>query len=222
MNLNRLKKSEILWLYNHFCRHKHRYTEHIKCYLTEKPAHSPIQEKIATFDIETSNLKATFGIVFSYAFLQADGKILGRAITPNEIRRGIYDKKLLQELVEDMQNQDTVITWFGKYFDIPFVRTRCLHYGIKFPEHKSLRHIDLWKTCKDKLKLHSNRLQVCCDFLGVKSKGHPIKSHIWFDAMGGKKKALDYIFKHNTEDVESTMMVYNKLLPYISNLKGSI
>jgi len=92
MNLNRLKKSEILWLYNHSCKHGHRYTEHIKCYLSEKPDDSPVNQKVAAFDIETSNLKATFGIVFSYAFKQTDGTILGRAVTPKEMNKGILDK----------------------------------------------------------------------------------------------------------------------------------
>ena len=138
------------------------------------------------------------------------------------MKKKIFDKDLLKEMVENLSKLDVCITWFGEYFDIPFVRSRCLHHNIPFIEWKGLKHIDLWKTCKRKLKIHSNRLQACCNFLNIPAKGHPIKSDVWFGAMAGDKKALDYIYTHNVEDVDSTIAVYHKFKPYMTNTKPSV
>lgn len=223
VNLNRLKKDEILWLYNHKCKkHGHRYTEHITCYEKDKPTGSPIEQRIGILDIEASNLKATFGIVFSYAIKLTDGTILGRAVTPQEMRGGIYDKKLLQECVKDLKTLDVIVGYFSSYYDIPFLRSRCLHWGIEFPLYKEIKQIDLFHTVKRKLCLHRNRLSVACELLGIPAKGHPIKTEVWLGALSGRKRDLDYILTHNIEDVDSTLALYNKLLPYMNKSEKSI
>jgi uncharacterized protein YprB with RNaseH-like and TPR domain len=121
-----------------------------------------------------------------------------------------------------MKKQERVVTWAGGYFDIPIIISRCLKYNIDFPLHKEIQHVDLWKTSKGKLCMHSNRLETVCEYLGIPSKGHRMNPDVWLGALSGKKKDLDWIFTHNVEDVDSTMAVFEKLLPYIPSLKGSI
>jgi len=227
MNLNRLTKKEILWLYNHRCKaHSHRYIEHIPCYLKETPPNSPIQERLGHLDIESSNLKASFGIMFSYCIKEDKGKILGRSVTPKEMKEGLYDRKLCEELVRDMRTFDKITVYYGANgrFDIPFIRSRCLHNDVDFPQYGELAIIDLYPVVKNKLQLHRNRLQTACDFLGIKSKQHPIKYNVWIQAFGGKRQhwALDYIFKHNKEDVVSLEALYYKLLPFMRRSNASV
>lgn len=216
LNIKRLKKSEIEWLWKNKCKHKHNYLEHYSCYLSENPQESPMYEKTAAFDIECSNLKATFGIIFSYALRLEDGTLLGRALTPSEMKRGIYDKELLKEMVSDIRQVDRTVGWFSSLFDNNFCLSRCLLHDIPWIQPKEVKHTDLWKFAKRKLALHRNSLQCACDFLGIPAKGHPIKSDVWFKAMAGRKDALEYIFTHNVEDVDSTMEVYKKVKPYLS------
>jgi len=225
INLNRLKKSEILWLYSHRCKkHSHRFTEHLPCYETEQPQNSPIYEKLAHLDIETSNLKATFGIVLSYALKLDNSKILGRCLTTNEMRKGIYDRKLLAELIKHINLQDKLTVYFGSdnKFDIPFLRSRCLFYNLPFPLYKDIKVVDVYDIVKRKLCLHRNRLQTVCEFLSIPAKLHPIKSDVWLGALGGNQQALNYIFKHNKEDVISLEAVYHKVINYIGKTNRSI
>ncbi|MCK7532323.1 MAG: hypothetical protein MZV63_15485 [Marinilabiliales bacterium] len=62
--------------------------------------------------------------------------------------------------------------------------------------YKDIWCTDLWPICRNKLKLHSNRLQVVCDFFGIKSKNHPMIFDKWCRAMAGDKESLDYIWEH--------------------------
>jgi uncharacterized protein YprB with RNaseH-like and TPR domain len=165
-------------------------------------------------DIESSNLNASFGIILSYCIKELDGPIISRRLHTDEIMTGIYDKVLVKDMVKDLTSFDRVVTWYGTGFDIPFMRSRCLFWNVDFPVDKTIKHTDLYYTSKFKLKLHSNRLQAVCDFLGIKSKGHPMHQRVWLKAMAGDEYALKYILTHNKEDVVSTEKVYNKLIRY--------
>jgi len=217
-----LKKDEILWLYNNRCKHSHRYIEHLPCLEQEKPSHSPISERIGHLDIESSNLKATYGIVFSYAIKEDGGKVLGRCLRPEEIHKGIYDKNLLKECVEDMRKFDMLTGWYCEKFDIPFLRSRALFYRLDFPLYKEVKVCDVWKIAKYKLCLHSNRLETVCEFYGIPAKTHPMQPRQWVDALSGKKDALDFIWEHNKEDVVSLEQAYNLLINYVGRQTKSI
>ena len=90
INFNRLRKDQILFLYNHRCEaHNRRYSEHPHCFEREryKLENCPIQsEKIGVLDIETTNLTATYGYVLSYAIKEV-GKdnIKGRIPPPKKL-----------------------------------------------------------------------------------------------------------------------------------------
>ena len=76
--VSRLKKTEIVWLAAHRCRHSHTYLEHYNCYLDENPN----KGRTGYFDIETSNLAANYGIMYCYCIKDGNSdKIFERTIT---------------------------------------------------------------------------------------------------------------------------------------------
>lgn len=215
MNLRTLKKAELLYMATHRCKHNHTFLEHPGCY--QKPP-----EKIGFFDIEASGLNADFALMLSYCIKVQDGKILGSVIKPKELASSTPDKRVLEDCVKDLRKFDKVVTYYGTNFDLPFVRTRCLLYGIDFPVYKEIQHTDCFYWAKSKLNLHRKRLQVVCDFLGIPSKGHPMIPNIWTSAMTGNKKSLKYILEHNEEDVVSLEEVYHRLIDYTANRSNSV
>lgn len=223
LNLNRLKKNEIIWLNNHHCkRHHHTYLTHPNCIEIDKPNMCPIFEKIGFLDIETSSLQADFSIVLSYCIKELNGEILGRQISFSEINKGIYDKKLLKECIADMRKFDKLIYYYGDRFDIPTLRTRSVFWKLDFPLYKEIKGTDIYPIIKYKFNLHRNRLETACDFFGISCKKHRIKPDIWFKAMAGNKKALDWIFIHNREDVISLEKLYKRVINFSSNNNKSI
>lgn len=225
-NIAKLKKSEIEWLNCHTCEaHQVSYLSHPNCYFKERPADSPISERIGFLDIESSNLKASFGIVISYCILDNDtDKILEYCITPQEIKNRTFDENLMRQFARDIIQFDRVVVYWGRdrRHDIPFLRTRALKHGTNFPLYKDLSVIDCYDWCKNKLSLHSYRLQTVCNEFGIPAKMHPLTGDIWIRALGGDKESLDYILEHNREDVICLRPVYQRLEPFVRGGKVSI
>lgn len=222
--VKQLLKKEIIWLSEHKCKHRHTYLSHYNCFLLENPEDSPFYEKVGFFDIEASNLDADFGYCFSYAIKERGKGILGRVLTPQEIRNYAFDKKLLKELCVDLRKFHRIVVHWGidRRFDLPFVRTRALKYGFEFPLYKEIYAEDTYSMAKAKLKLSRNRLENICDFFGIPSKEHKLNPNVWQKALAGDKKSLEYIWTHNKEDVVSLELVYEKLRGYTLKGKRSI
>jgi len=199
---------------------KHSGLEHPRCY---DLLHN-IAEKVATLDCETTGLNGNWDYVISYALY--DGKrIYGRVLTPPEtINYSIRDKKLVQELYEDIIQFSRIVVYWGKdrRHDIPFLRTRALANGARFPIYKEVFVTDLYDIVKGKLRLHRNRLENAAQFMKVPAKQHRMDEEIWGKAKLGDKKALQWIWLHNKEDVVTTWEVYQKLRIFVREPNTSI
>jgi len=203
---------------NFRCRHYHTGLSHPQCFDKD----NAISEKIGYLDIECSGLQADFGIVLSFSLRDGAGRNYSSHITPEEIKNGTYDKRLLSELCHYMRMFDRVVTWYGDRFDIPFLRTRCLLHGIDFPVHLEVLHTDLWMFSRKKLKMHSNRLGVVAPFFGIESKGHPLNPTVWLQCLSGSEKALRWVQTHNNEDTESLRKVWHRVQRYVKLTKQSV
>lgn len=216
MNLSQFTKEEILKRNFFKCVHGHTGIEHPNCFDQANNR----KEKIGYLDIESSGLQADFAIVLSYCIKKENGEILKRVLTKKELESGIFDRELLKQCVQDMLKFDRLIYHYGNRFDIPVLRTRCVYWKIYFPLYKEVKGTDTYPILKYKFKLHSNRLESACDFFGIPSKKHRIQPDIWIKALSGDKKSLDWILKHNEEDVVSLEELYKRINPY-SNITNS-
>ena len=222
-NFNRLLKSEILWLYSHYCKHGHRYTEHPTCFLEERQDGLP-KERVGFVDIETSNLNADFGWIFCYSLKERGGEMVHRCATPQEVRQYKFDENVIKQFLKDIKGYDRLVGYYSKdrRFDIPFLRTRALKWGLEFPGWRDLLFTDAFDLVKPKLKLHRNRMEVACDLLGIPSKQHRLNPEVWQRAQAGSKEALDYIQTHCDEDVLSLEQVFEKLNIFANQGRTSI
>ena len=225
-NVHKLTRAELAWLASNTCKaHRVSYLSHPNCYYIERPDDSPIEERVGFLDIESTHLKASFGYCLSY-YIKTRGKdeLLGRVLTSKEITSGKFDQDLLKEFIRDALTYDRLCVYWGRdrRHDIPFLRTRALKFGISFPLYKDIYVTDVYDMTKNKLSLHSYRLQAVCDYLGIPAKQHPLSGEIWLDCSIGKQYALDWVRDHNIEDVTCLEPVYNALEPYFRGTKVSI
>ena len=222
--VKKLRKKDVEWLAENRCKHSHTYLEHYHCWQKEKPEDCTFTERVGFMDIESSNLKASFGYVISYCIKEKDGGLIKRCIKPSEIRNGTFDKNLLKQFNKDVLDFHRLVVYWGKdrRHDVPFLRTRCLKQGVNFPLYREILVTDLYDWCRSKLSLHRYGLATVCRELGVEAKGHPLDGEIWVRAMYGNQDALDYILEHNIEDVVCMEPVYNMLEPMMRNMKVTI
>jgi uncharacterized protein YprB with RNaseH-like and TPR domain len=217
--IHRLKKNELVWLATHYCRHGHNFLSHYNCYEAK-------EEKIGFLDIETTNLQADFGFILSYCIKDSTSdEILYRTITKAEIekaKRGDEDKEVVRQLIKDMEKFDRVVTYYGKRFDIPFIRTRALSMGLEFPPYGAQKHTDLYFTAKHKLKLSSNRLENVCRTILNKTQKTRVEGRYWRAASRGDEASIEYILDHNKKDVLDLEKIYNRLVGFGRQVDTSI
>jgi len=193
---------------------------HYNCFLAEQPK----REKTGFLDIETSALRADWGIIITYAILDyTTGKVLSRAITMKELMSDKLDKQVVTELIKDIDKFDRIITYYGTRFDVPFIRTRAVHHGMKFLPFGAVIHNDAYYMVRNRFLLSRNRLENAEETLikGKKQKTRWLHQH-WIRALQGNKASLDYILDHNIKDVQILKKVYNKVIDYSRITKKSI
>ena len=98
LNLKAISKAELNDRLDFRCIHRHNGISHHQCYDQAKG----LVENIGFFDIESSNLSSDFGTVLCYAIKHKDGCIQN-SLTPEEIKNGDYDKRLLEDLCIDIK-----------------------------------------------------------------------------------------------------------------------
>ena len=209
------------------CVHRHTIEEHPSCFakglikydfkddreferLTGIPWYQYPKYKIGYLDIETDGLKADFSTMLSWAIKEKDGDVTTGVITKEELFNGVYDKRLIQECVDEMRKYAIIITYFGSRFDIPYLRTKALHYGMDFPGYGELYHFDLYYTVKSKLNLSRKSLDNACDYLGIEGKT-PISKDMWRRAKYGDSEGLSEVLAHNIPDVVILEQLHDKL-----------
>lgn len=213
-----IKKAELVERVNYRCGHGKTGITHPNCFDKQYKQ----EEVIGYLDIECSNLAADFGIVLSYCIKYDKGDVIKNVITPKEIKNGTFDKRLMQDLCRDIRKFNRIITFYGRRFDIPFLRTRCIYHKLDFPFHKEVYHTDAYFIARYKLRMHSNRLGVVAPFFGIKAKEHPLNGEVWLKCLSGDKKALAYTLTHNEEDVVSLEKFWQRVQNYAQIRKTGI
>jgi uncharacterized protein YprB with RNaseH-like and TPR domain len=183
--------------------------------------HKP--EKIGFLDIEASDLKANYGMMFSYCIKVAgEKKIYEDHMRPKDFRSKTLDKRLVKHCIEDMKRFDRIVGYYSGGFDIPFIRTRALRWRIDFPEYYQLLHTDVYNMAKHRLCLHSYRQNIVCEAILGHTEKSRLKPDVWLRAAIGDTKAMEYIVDHNRRDVRDLERVYLILKKYAKTSKASI
>lgn len=124
------------------------------------------------------------------------------------------DKKMLQDFIKIVNEADELVGHNGDKFDLAWVRTRCLFYGIDmFPTYQT---IDTLKVSRSKFKFNSNKLNYIAGYLGIGSK---IKTDfdLWKSIVLKKDQvAMDKMVKYCKMDVVLLEKVHKKLSNHIA------
>lgn len=233
IDLAKLKKEEILKMAKWKCplsgHSKHSGLSHTNCY---KKLHQLEGEKMCVLDIETEDLFAEYGIIFCWAILDMKtNKIIEDYITLDDIKkysskkRDIHpkeDTKIIKSLVDTLQNYDRVITHYGSYFDLKFIRTRAVICNTYFPTYGLIYQFDTIKMLWSKFRLRRNSLgNATLKLLGKTRKDH-LSLSIKHACLRGEKWAIDASRSHCKKDVLDTRDLFNKIYPYVAKSRTSI
>ncbi len=176
-----------------------------------------IQEmKVGYLDIETTNLQADFGIILCWYIKEKDKNCYDHSIiTKEEMITYKFDKRVVNDLLEAIKKYDILYVHYGsdRRFDIPFIRTRAYANNLehKLPRRMEKYILDTYPIARNKLRLHSNRLDSIADLLGIKIQKTRLSPRIWNLARAGHSESLAYVALHCKRDVEILEKVHEKL-----------
>jgi uncharacterized protein YprB with RNaseH-like and TPR domain len=124
---------------------------------------------------------------------------------------------LLVDLFECLNSFDLILTWYGSRFDIPFIITRGLKFGLQPPD-KNFRR-DLCLCARGFGALGSNRLVTWDKWLFGKALKTGLTFEMMLEAIRGNKGAIDEYIDHCDRDVLSTERIYKRCMPVYGKLR---
>lgn len=172
--------------------------------------------RILSWDIEASGLNADYAVVLCVGHkIVGEGKEKVISIDDYEGTTILQrEKAMLKDVTKILMDCDCWLTWFGTFYDVPFVNTRLLYHNLPvIPSAHA--HIDGWRTARNRLKLRNNRLITVQEFLGTETEKNAILGPKWILAVSGNRAAQKYVVEHCRRDVKALEEVYQKLRPLI-------
>lgn len=175
-------------------------------------------------DIETTGLNKNNNIIYLIGVLYYSTKNHNWYIKQFFANDLDEEEKLLSEFIEFINKFDTIVTFNGETFDIPFLRHRLNIYNIE-NKMDDLISLDLYKKIKSNssyLNLRDYKLKTIERSLGIyRNDKYSGKDCIKFFYQYLKTKdenLLNNILKHNYDDLYYLIDIY-KMLDIIENIK---
>jgi len=226
-SISRTPKDELVKRSRFKCIHGHNGIDHPNCFEQQNKS----GERVGFLDIECEDLKADYGIIFTY-YIKVAGKnkFYSDHLTKDDIKKYTFNKsgvakedtRVIESLVRDLSNFDRVIGHYSSRFDLGFIRTRAVICGVEFPEWGTLWQTDTWNILKHKFQLSRNSLANGTE----KLTGYTNKNHLSLNLKHAMLRADDWAIKytldHNRRDVIDTERLYNEIAPYARLTKSSI
>ena len=164
-------------------------------------------ESLRFFDLETTGLSGGAGTL---AFLAAIGRPVSGGLTVTQVFLADYPGEALfiSSVLEALGSDTTLVTYNGKSFDLPLLRTRCVMNGLAPPldsRHLDLLHVSrrLWRTVHGGASLGLLEDAVLGKDRGPDVPGSLIPA-LWFAYLSrGEEGRMDLVMSHNASDVAS-------------------
>lgn len=155
-----------------------------------------LPDSVGYFDIETTHLDPKKGIILCASVADDDGRVNTWRVDEYEGQEG----KMLFWMRAFLMNQfDVLVTWNGRYFDMPWLQYRL---RVNKSDIYEGRHIDgMYMVSRN---APSRSLDKVSKALGVQDEEvhkTPYDEALWKRAEMGDKDSMDYIVQHNRDDV---------------------
>jgi uncharacterized protein YprB with RNaseH-like and TPR domain len=163
-------------------------------------------------DIETSGLKANEGRIVAIGIMKGESPEVRYAASLDE------ETALLDWLRRELEGCETLVTWNGSSFDIPFILSRAAFHRMNMGRLLRLPSLDLYEWSKAHLLLSSHRLEAVARFLGINAigsfHGGDVPSLCKLADMGDAE-AKRIVVEHCREDLMLLKRVHERLRPLV-------
>lgn len=189
----------------------------------------PKKLNILYFDLESSLMGTlTFGLwnqnisgnritkhshLLSNSWAFNDELPQGVRLTPEDVAEG-NDLLVVVDTIRAIEKADLIISFNGKKFDVPLLKTRALLHGlppIKFPPH-----LDLMQEAKRNFRFPSNSMQNISLYLGEHGKLATSGRNLWERCYNHSNyddcnEALAQMLEYGLRDIDATRDLHKRL-----------
>ena len=172
---------------------------------------------VASFDIETSNLSANFGIVLCAVIQPWQGK---QIVLRKDEFDGVNsdDSKLVGAVIQELNRYNVLIAHNGVRFDRPFLNTRAAKWGLE-PLSPRGNFVDPVFLARKHLRMSYNGLDTIAKYLHTKHQKTPLDPDLWVTAvLDQNKESLDQIVHHCKNDVFVLEEITEKLIGFVGRI----
>ena len=130
-----------------------------------------------TWDIESTGLHCDYNSVLCVSI-----KPYGKEIETYRVKKPGNDEKLIREVIGRLNEAKMWMTYYGKGFDVPFVRGRSVKWRMKAQSSPILEkkpHIDLFFQIVGKVRTSRKSLAHICEWLGLPEKKMTVGADEW-------------------------------------------
>lgn len=177
-------------------------------------------QMIATFDIETTSLRADFGSLLAVCIKPWGQKVQTYREDEYPRERRSRNPEMLKDVIHRLNEYPILVAHNGVNFDRKWLNTVAVLEGLD-PLDPRGKIIDPVLIARRHLGFSSNRLDALSDWLSTKYKKSPVRRDVWLRAsLDADKEALDYIVDHCIKDVEVLEEVMWKMRQYIPQINA--
>jgi uncharacterized protein YprB with RNaseH-like and TPR domain len=160
-------------------------------------------KSIAFFDIEASGLNGDYN-----SALVVSAKPYGlKPVTLSVVQPG-NDQKMVREAKELLESFDCWVSYYGKGFDIPFLNTRLLKWGIA-PIDKR-HHIDMYYVLAYSLKTSRRSQAHLLNWLGTPEQKMSVSADVWNRIAENPTKHMPTMRKRCESDCAGLESLYDR------------
>ncbi len=167
--------------------------------------------KLVFVDIEALGLKADYGSALCVSIKQ-----YGKKPYTLVVKQPGNDQRLVREAKEELEKYECWVTYFGKSFDLPFLRTRQLRWGILPIEPRC--HVDMFYTLKANILTARKSQAHLLGWLRTKEEKMSVSASDWAD-LPFNKKILGTMIKRCESDTAGLEALYCRCRHVIHDIK---
>ena len=181
----------------------------------------PVEQLVASFDIETSNLKADFGTLLAVCIKPWKQPVQVYREDSYTRERRSQNPQMLIDVIVELNKYPILIAHNGVQFDRPYLNTLAMVLGLGVEVDPKGKLIDPVLIARRHLAFSSNRLDVLSEWLATRTRKTLVKREAWVRAVfDADTQALNYIVEHCIKDVkvlEEVAWRLRKFIPQINH-----
>lgn len=168
--------------------------------------------QVVFWDLEATGLKGDYNSILVSSF-----KEYGKEPFSLNVEAVGNDVKVARETKDILESYQTIVTYYGKGFDLPMLNTRLAKWK-RMPANP-LYHIDLYFSLKPKFLMGRKSLGSLLSFFGTPEQKMSVNADAWSEMGFNMKKHMPTMIKRCESDVIGLEDLYRKTRHHIKEIK---